>query len=454
MNLSLKDVQFALEEFASDITEAVTTEAPAELEAADAQAAELTTQSELIDNDSVQLGNRIDQIGTVMERVENAPGEDDAPLDENVQAGATMALEALGIALEADEGETKETLLAKLRRWVAAAIEMARNFGRRVLAFAKTVYAFATDRSFRNKRRAERALARMNDKDFNLKSKKAGDRTTSATFQDHVSKSARRIVNNAAGVSVQTALDNLTKFLSEGARAGTKRDALDIAGSMRTIGKDPSTVDAEATKVLAALERMTDAGHKASSKGEHRKAVQAGEEVIVYTSAPFFGGFRSWVKMPKHVNGLQYWGHGLSKVDEIASRDRYELASVDELHAMARGCKDLCEVVDGYKKHLSDFNEVESMLSKRADATAGSAKDDVKSTSHVRQVVGALQSIVPRAIKGPNVAALQYAAEQGSALMSYIEASLNAYEEQSGAKKPTDLAGQVRNASTFGLKSA
>ena len=480
MKFDLNQVQAALEEFQADMAEAVTAPTEQEEISSDEIGTELGTQSELIDNDSIQLGERVEQIGGVMERIEDAPGEMDAPVDPNVQAGAAIALEALGIALEAEDGETKEGLLAKLRRWIAQAIEMARNFGRRVLGYVKAVYAYATDRAYRNKTRAQRALKRLEDKDFNLKSKKVtekwdvnldprgrmgkegkgfGDfgvkrtqRTIQATFEDYVSKNARKILLNAQGVSVKTALDNLVKFLNESARASTKNDATQIAAAMHAIASDMGSADQHAEKVLSALDRMTSVGHSASSKSEHRKAVQAGEEVTVYTSPAFFGGYRSWVKMPKTVNGLQYWGHGVSKVDAVAERDRFELPSVDELRSFAKGCVEMSDAIEAHKKHLAGFSEVEDKLKKSVNNSSGKVDDNVKSTAHVRSIVGAIQSIVPRAIKGTTSDVLRYAAEQGGALMSYVDACMNAYTEQDGATNPGSIADSVRNATTYGLK--
>lgn len=454
-------VQAALEEFQEELQDAIEQPTAQEEIASDEQGEELGEQSTLIDSDSAAMGEHIGQVGAVAERIEEAPGEMDAPLDPAVKAGAEIALESLNVALESEEGETKEGVLAKLWRYIKQAFEVVRKFGRRVVEFVQTAYAFVTDRAVRNKRRAEKIKKDLNEKQYNRKNEKtrsfskAGNwgrdvRLSPGEFEKYVSPRVRKILNGANAVSVEKGMNNLIGFLKAQVRISGKKERIYVGGALGLIASDPERCDAIAKEVLESLEALSTPGFKESSSGDMRKALAAGEGVTVRVSEPFLAGYRAFVKVPGSINTLGQWGCGISRLDTVVTRERFEIPEVDLLTTYVDQCLEVSNLIADSTKHSDEMKSIDSVLAKEIkETTSNKAMKDI-SSSHVRTVITALQTVIPRAIKGPVVDVLRMATEFSSSLLDYVQACRSAYEAADGATgKEGDWA---KNSTTFGLK--
>lgn len=452
MKLNLATVQAALEEFQEQLADAVEQPTAQEEIASDAVGEELGEQSALIDDDAASIGNHIEQVSAVAERIENAPGEMDAPLDPNIQAGAQIALESLNVALEADEGETKEGLLQKLWRYIKQAMQIVRNFGKRVVEFVKAAYAYCTDRAVRNKRRAEKIKKDLRDSTLKMKTRDVKGTKVSAEFEKHVSPRVREVLNNANGVSIGTAMENMIAFLGAQGRVMGKGERLSVAAALADIAEKPQDCDKFAKDVLDSLDAISSPGFEASSNAAHAKAVQAGQDVSVRVSKPFFAGYRAYVKMPKGVNVLSQWGAGVAVMDAVQTREKFEIPSVEKLMNYTSLVQELSDIIEDSKRHADEMERITSVLNKEIKDKGDAAIKSDSSTSHVRTVVSALQTVIPRAIKGPSVDVMRLATKFSSSVLDYIQACRSAYEEnEDGAKEAKDFAQAAKNAGRFGL---
>lgn len=470
MKLNLATVQAALEEFDEQLADAVEQPSEAEELASDQVGEELGEQSTLIDNDSETIGNHIDQVSAVAERIESAPGEMDEPLDPNVQAGAQIALESLNVALEADEGETKEGLLAKLWRYIKQAFQVVRNFGKRVIEYVKSAWAYCTDRAVRNKRRAEKLMKDLNDKDLNLKKNKERSfkaeksydprtwsvdvKLTPAQYDQFISGRVRKILNGANAVSLTKGLGNMLTFLKAQSRNVGKKEMIEIGGAIGSIADNPDRCDTVAREVLEALDAISSPGYKESSNSSHRKAVQAAEGTSVRVSEPFLGGYRAFVKVPSSINNLGSWGAGVAKLDEVTQRQTYEIPSKETIVGYVKLCSEVSDIVLDSDKHQEEMKAFDKILSKEISVGGKSVEKSDTATAHVRTVVSQMQSLIPRVIKGPSIDAVRLASEQVALVLDYAAACRNAYEEVEGARASDELDQQMKNATRFGVTDA
>ncbi len=444
MNLSLIKAIAALEQFEEELVEAATTPTVEEDEASDAMGGEITQEADSIESDADMISDRTDKLGDVIEMVESTDTPEEEPLPDVAQKGVDIALEALGLGLEDNDSakETKVGLLAKLRRFFVSLLEAMRRFAARIVDFVKRVYTYATDRSARNKVRAEKAKKAMQDKTFNRSMKDVKGRRTEKSAAEVYSPRLAKAVRRVNGVSISAALGNVTDYVRNQGRVGQRDVVLDAAVILGEVAEDPKNAEKKAADFVQLLERIGDAGTEGGASDAQRKAAGVSEDgVKVLVSGPFFGGYRAWIGIPKTVNSINHYGHGVAELDKIGDdyRTGQTIPEVEQLLALADQVAKLDEAIVEYRKQGENLGKVEDKLKMFADRVKSKVKEDAfsgsdVSSTRIRSLANNMNTALPRLIKGPQVEAVKYASEVGSMVMSFVEASMAAYEEAGGVK--------------------
>lgn len=444
MNLSLIHAVAALEQFENELVEAATTPTVQEDEASDNVGSEITQESEAIDSDADMISDRTDKLGGVIEMVESTDTPEGEPLPAVAQKGVDIALESLGLGLEADDTakESKEGLLAKLRRFFVGLLEAMRRFAARIVDFVKRVYTYATDRSARNKVRAEKAKKAMQDKAFNRSMKDVKGRKTEKAAADVYSPRLLKAIRRVQGVSISAALGNVTDYVRNQGRIGQRDVVLDACVILGEVAEDPKNAEKKAADFVQLLERIGDAGTDSTASEAQRKAAGVSEDGLkVLVSAPFFAGHRAWIGVPKSINVINHYSHGVAELDKIGDEYRtgQTIPEVDQLLALADQVTKLDEAIVEYRKQGEGLGKVEDKLKMFADRVKSKVKEDAfsgtdVSSTRIRALANNMNTALPRLIKGPQVEAVKYASEVGSMVMSFVEASMAAYEEAAGVK--------------------
>lgn len=454
MNFTLSSAAAALEQFEGDLIDAATTPTPEENDASDVMGDEIQQEAAAIDTDADGLSERTDKLGDVIEMVESTDVPEGEGLPEVAQKGVDIALEALGLGLESDDAakESKATLLQKLRKFFAGLLEAMRRFAARIVDFVKRVYTYATDRSARNKVRAEKAKKAMQDKSFNRTMKDVGGRNTTKAGSEVYSGRLLKAVRRVNGVSIEAALGNVIDYVRAQGRVGQRDVVLDACVILGEVAEDPKQAEKKAADFVQLLERIGDAGTDGLASDAQRKQAGITEDgVKVLVTSPFFGGYRGWIAVPKTINSINHYGHGVAELDTMGDdyRSGQTVPSVETLMALADQVGKLDEAITEYRKQGENLSKVEEKLKMFANRVKGKVNEaafagsDVSST-RIRAVANSLNTALPRLIKGPQVEAIKYASEVGSMVMSFVEASMTAYEEVAGVSS-ANLKDVVKN---------
>ena len=453
MKLSLKHAVAALEQFEEDLVDAATTPTEDEELASDQLGETIVQETQAIDGDVDQLSNRTEKLGDVIDMVEGADTPDDQPLPAVAQQGVDIALESIGLGLEADDAakESKTGLLQRLKAFFVQLLETMRRFAARLVDFVKRVYTYATDRSARNRMRAEKAKSTMQDKSFNRKMKDVKGTTTTARAGELYSARLLQAIRRVNGVSLEAALENVIDFVRAQGSLGQRGIMLDAAVVFGESAEEPKNTERKAEEFLNILKRIGDAGTSGNGSGEQRKVVNAAENTTMNISAPFFGGHRAWIAVPNGINYISSYRHGVAVVDKISTEDRtgQTVPEVATLIGLCDKVSKLDEAIVEYRKQGENLAKVEEKLKMFAGRLKAKLKSDASgadvSSTRIRALANAMNTALPNLIKGPQVEAVKYASEAGSMVMSFVQVSMTAYEEVEGLSNKS-FADVARNA--------
>lgn len=445
MKLTLSNAVAALEQFEEDLAAAATTPTQQEDDVADNLGDTIQQEAGAIDGDVDMLANRTEKLGDVIDMVEGSDTPDDQPLPDMAQKGVDIALESIGLGLEDDDSakESKVGLLQRLKNFFLGLLETMRRFAARIVNFVKRVYTYATDRSARNRMRAEKAKAAMQDKSFNRKMKDVKGTTTTARAGEVYSGRLLAAIRRPNGVSLEAAMENVTDFVRAQGSLGQRGVLLDAAVVFGESAEDPKNTERKAEEFLNLLKRIGDAGTTGTGSADQRKAVNAAENVTMNVSGPFFGGHRAWVSVPTGINYISSYNHGVAVVDKINTEDRtgQTIPEVGTLISLCDQVSKLDGVIADYRKQGENLAKVEEKLKMFAgrlkDKLKQDAKDEGVSSTRIRALANAMNTALPRLIKGPQVEAIKYAAEAGAMLMSFVQSSMAVYEEVEGVASKT-----------------
>lgn len=457
MNYTFVQVKLALEELQEGIIEAATTPTQDEETNNIVQGEELDTQSTAIDADAAALTQRTEKLGDVIDMVERTDAPMAEPLPEATQQGVDIALEALGLGLESDSPDraTKETMVQRLKRYFMAMLEGMRRFCAHIVTHVRNAYTWATDRSTRNKARAEKAKKAMEEKSFNRKMGEVNGRNTgSQSASDLFSASLLKSMVRPNGVTIVQASKNVVDYIRQQNKVINRGLLLDTLTTLSDVMKDPAGVEPKAKEFMSYLDRIGDVADQAATS-EQRKEAGVSDDMKVGVSAPFFGGHRAWIATPKVDSLISKFDHGLSVLDKVNAEERNpQVPTVENLREIITQVLDLDAAVVEYRNHVGQLSAVEeklkqfaSEISSGSKAMEGFSGSDVSST-RVRALAEAMNAALPKLVKGPQVAVVRYAATVGTMLMDYVQAGMKAYTEVDGVdnssrKKFVDNAGRA-----------
>lgn len=427
--MSLAQVFAALEEFTEEVNSEIVAAQPTEDSfGGDTAGVPFTEESSAIDGDVEQIAQAAQGLEDIISLVEEAPGEAQEPLQPFVEKAVNVALESNDIVAATGnpaEGEkTKEGVLTKVKEFAAKVWEMLRNFGKKIAGWIRETWAKFTDRIVKNanmaqkiieqcKNTAERDGAKVEDKALLAKV---------ATYNGGEIGEALMAVSEYANIQGGKASDALTK---------EARTCIDI------VAAGSSSADGVMDRFLKALEGAS-GSYDAEAKAEQAQAIKAPAGCKVLVSAPFFGGYRAWLTAPENADALQYWNHGISKVDEVKVAESINAPSTNEIAAIAKYIVELGQLVRIYQSNIKNLDE----LNKQLDSAASKAKAGKSDSKQLKQ----MQAVVPRIIKGPQVAAYAYATSASTACLQFCMAALAAHRGEKGlGAKAADAAGAAKD---------
>ena len=401
----------ALEEFTEEVNSEIVASQPTEDSfTGETAGVPFQEESSAIDGDVDQIAQAAQGLEDIISLVEEAPGEAQEPLQPFVEKAVNVALESNDLVAAAGnpaEGEkTKEGVLAKVKEFAAKVWEMLRNFGKKIAAWIRETWAKFTDRIVKNanaaqkiieqcKNTAERDGAKVEDK---------GVLAKVATFNNGEIGEALMAVSEYANIQGGKAAEKLTK---------EARECIDVVAS------GSSTADGVMDRFLAALSEGA-GSYDDEAKPAQAQAIKAAAGTKVLVSAPFFGGYRAWLTAPENADALQYWNHGISKVDEVKPQESIAAPSTTEIAAIAKYIVELGQLVRIYQNNVKNLD----ILNKELDKAASKARNAKSESKQLKQ----MQAVIPRIIKGPQVSAYAYATSASTACLQFCQAALAAHQ--------------------------
>lgn len=419
----------ALEEFEQKVASELTTEAPAVDEVIASDEA-VTDESSKIDEDVEALASSGDALESIIALVQDTPIAMNKPLDAFSMRAVKVALESNDVIASsgggalvttADKGETKKDFLDKAKDFAKKIWEALASMAGKVLEWIKATWAKVTDRLVKNTARAKKHLetissvnsrpgakiedARILKAVANAKGEDVGD-VILAVFE-HAKRQAEK---ESFEVARQAGL------LVEVVASGTSNNEQLVEQFVETLAKAGGTFAAEAT-------------------AEQAQAIKAPAGCKVIVSEPFFGGKLAWLHVPENADALHLWNHGLSDVDKpkeinAAAPDVNELKAICEYIAQGQA------LVKGYQEATKPLDE----LSKKLKSAISKEKGEGD-----KKLVRAMQSVIPRIVKGPQVTAYNYAGTASSIALAYVDAALAAHQKDPNAKTVGERVGEVKD---------
>jgi hypothetical protein len=123
--------------------------------------------------------------------------------------------------------------------------------------------------------------------------------------------------------------------------------------------------------------------------------------------------------VPENADALSHWNHGINKVDEVKPQESVEAPNGEEIKAIATHIVGMGSLVQVYKNNLKTLDD----LNRSLDAAASKAKNAKSESAQLK----AMQAVVPRIIKGPQVAAYAYAVSASTTALQFCLAAIAAH---------------------------
>lgn len=425
--MSLVKVYAALEEFTDEVTSEIATPAPTDGSFEEPVAGvDFPQESGDIDGDVSMFADAAQGLEDIISLIEGAPGDDDAPLNEFAQKAANVALESNELVAQAgnplaktgDEGHTKKSAIDTLKNMAAKAWELLRKFGKRIAEWIRATWAKFTDRLVKNTNAAKKLLEIAKS----LPSREG------ATITDAGLLAKIAVAGNGEVGEVVLAV-------SEYANEQGAKTSVELTKQARTIIDTIATGrvnnDAEMDKLLDVLAKAA-GSYKTKATPDQARAVKAaaGTETFLQ-SDPFFGGYRAWMTIPEDVESVEHWNHGISKVDEVKPATSVPAPNGEEIKAIAEHIVGMNALIAVYQANIKVLDE----LNKELDKAAAKNKDVAEGSE---KALKKMQAVVPRIIKGPQVAAYAYATAASTIALQYCIAGVAAHKAPAEKEKSAE----------------
>lgn len=425
--MSLASTMAALEEFTEDVNSEIVQEQP-EDGAFDEPVAgvDFTQDSGEIDATTDDITNAAQGLEDIISLINDAPGDDDAPMEPFVEKAVNHALEdnemvaSTGnpLAKTDDEGktETKSGAIEKVKAFAAKVWEMLRNFGKRVAAWIRETWAKYTDRIVKNSNAAKQII----EQEKSLASR-SGAKITDAGLLAKIATYQNTEVGDVVVAVFEHAQD-------QGAKA-----SLAITKEARTCVELVANGATGSEDVMERFLKALQSGlgtYKDKATAEQAQAVPknaAGTDT--YLSSPFFAGYRAWTVVPENADKLELWNHGISKIDEVKAAESVDAPDPQEIKAIAEHIAAMGALVATYQANIKQLDD----LNKALDAAAAKAKNSKAEDGALKK----MNAVIPRVIKGPQVAAYGYAASASTVALQFCQAAINAHKAGEEAKPET-----------------
>lgn len=305
-------------------------------------------------------------------------------------------------------GGNKAEARSNFRDAINKILEVLKKMAIGFIETVKSLWAQATDKLVRAAKKAEVSKGIINGTNFNSNAA-ITDEKLGAYFATE------------GGISVRQALSNTFDFANKiggqvsGALMSSAEGALVEASSAGASG-----TGARVGQLHAAITGLAVV---------YPETVQV-ENGEASASKPFFAGMRAWVKIPSDVESIDKFSHGITKVAEIGNAGNMNAGNKAELSTICDLIIDGNKLVQSYRKALND----EVKLAKRV----GSISAPADATDETRKTISKLNSVLPKVIKGPQVAAYNYAGTAAAIAMRFVDASLKAHNVDANEVKKLD----------------
>lgn len=428
--MSLAKTLAALEEFTEEVTSEIAPEQPADGNfEGETAGVDFSQDSNAIDEDVAQITQAAASLEDIISLVEEAPGEGSEPLAPFVEKAVGVALEsndlvvAAGNPVKGDE-KTKDGVLDKIKDFAKKVWEMLRNFGKKIAQWVRETWAKYTDRIVKNAAQAKKIIEAT---------KSLATRADAKITDKSILAKVATYKNGEVGEVLLAVSEHADLQGSKAAEAMTKeaRECIDL------VATGASTADGMMDRFLKAL--ATAAGEFSDeASAEQQQSIKAPGGTKTLISKPFFAGYRAWVTVPDNSDALQYWNHGISKMDDVKPQESVQAPDANEIKAIAEYIVGMGELVRVYQNNIKNLD----LLNKELDKAAGKARNAKSESKQLRQ----MQAVVPRIIKGPQVAAYAYVTSASTAALQYCMAAIAAHKgEKSLGEKAGDAAGAAKD---------
>lgn len=405
----------ALEDFTEEVNQSVGYEPPADGAFNEPTAGvDFPEESGGIDSDVDQIAKAAQGLEDIIAMVEEAPGAPNEPLTPFAEKAANIALESNELvevtgknplATTGDKGHTKQDALDKIKAFAQRVWDMLRNFGKKIAAWIRDIWAKYTDRIVKNAAMAQKVIEKVS----NLPTKQGAKVTDKALLAK---------IATYKNVSVS----EVVLAVSEHAESQGSKDAEALSKEARAcidvVASGSSSAEGVMDRFVQALAKAA-GSYKDKASAEQAQAVKAAAGTETYLSDPFFAGFRAWTTVPENADALNHWNHGISKVDEVKPQESVEAPNGEEIEAIAKYIVGMGSLVQVYKNNLKTLDD----LNKTLDAAASKAKNAKSESTQLK----AMQAVVPRIIKGPQVAAYAYAVSASTTALQFCLAAIAAH---------------------------
>lgn len=410
----------ALEEFEQEVSSELVAPTP-DVETAVAENEQVLDESAGIDSDIDALASSGDALESIISLVQDTPIAMNKPLDAFSLRAVKVALESNDILansgstalVPAGDGKTEETkkdFLDKAKDFAKKIWEALASMAGRVLEWIKATWAKVTDRLLKNSNRAKKHLEVIS---------KLNSRSGAKIEDARILKA----VANAKGADVGDIVVNVfehAREMSEKQSIEMARQAGLLVEAVASGKSDSSALVEQFVKLLA-----DGAGKWEDASSTQAQATKSPAGTKVYTSGAFFGGMAAWLCVPENADALHLWNHGLGKLDEPKAINP-AAPDVNELEAICKHIATGQDLIRLYQANVKPLDE----LSKKLKGAISKEKGEGD-----KKLVRAMQAVIPRIVKGPQVLAYNYAGTASSIALAYVEAALQAHQPTADKEK-------------------
>lgn len=400
-------LQAALEEFHQELDAGISEQTVPEVEVAP----QSVDEAQSFDQDFEQFATAAQALEDIVALVEDTPEEANQPLAEPFRKAINIALEDLDTSVE--QGEKKSEVINKMKDKASTMMKAMAEFATRVLQWIKEKWAAATDKVVRAGKRAEAAMERI--------------KTTQLSEGNKINGPLAK----AAVVTEGSFAQAITKVMAHVQNCGD-RDAVAITTHVLDAVDAASAGEADKARNSIAM-ALKASSEMYEGEGTAEQAGAAGVEGKLLVTGPFLGGYSAWSSAPETAEDANSWKHGLSKLaeppeagEEIASLSAQDAATV------CRALIDMATRVGNFRAALSAMDKLAKTVQKQVSA----AGRGVEKNEEIGDLFSKLNQIIPKAMKGPQVNALNYAGTAANIAAAYVEASLKAASAPAKAEQP------------------